>query len=264
VACTPLTRLPTATTLLDGQTTNSLSLGGPEITQFSPIPMLLSPMRLPHGSVHAWLQWNLAARDSLQRLTAEDPAEKDTEKTKLVPLSQGASLITYVGMRSHANSQDSTQLESQPNTQSHHRPSNSILAHLKHTPAVDATHDVIMASRAEAVTCSRIHPRHTEPSAPPKSSGQKSSRTARPAKGTSRRLDPMSAARANLVDFNKRCAQGDAQSFVQSATRQNERTGRCALREDEIRSPNELLHDNEEDHAHDEALQMGRQPVCTI
>jgi hypothetical protein len=169
--------------------------------------MLLLPMHLPCGPVHARLQGKLTARDTLRRLTAEDPAEEDMEMTELVPLPQGASAITYIGLRSHANSQDSTSAPHPPNdhphrapvstqdgSQSRHHPSTSILAHLERTQAVDATRDAILASRAEATTRSRIRPGRTEPSAPPKYSAQPSSSTARSAKATSRRLDPMSAA----------------------------------------------------------------------
>ncbi|CAE6370490.1 unnamed protein product [Rhizoctonia solani] len=76
--------------------------------------------------------------------------------------------------------------------------------------------------------------------------------------GASRRLDPASAARADMVEFNRAVAQGQATSFVESATRQSERTARCAA--PKSRPLDELLEDDEEMLVQAEALAKGKWP----
>ncbi|KAG8736238.1 hypothetical protein FRC11_002749, partial [Ceratobasidium sp. 423] len=62
--------------------------------------------------------------------------------------------------------------------------------------------------------------------------------------GTSCWLDPVSAAREDMLAFNQVVAQGEATSFVESVTRQSERTVWCAP--PESCQPDELLDDDEE------------------
>ncbi|KAG9087126.1 hypothetical protein FS749_003142 [Ceratobasidium sp. UAMH 11750] len=59
-----------------------------------------------------------------------------------------------------------------------------------------------------------------------------------------RRLDPVSAARADMLNFNKAVEQERATSFVQSVTRQSEHKARCAP--PASRLANDLLEDDEE------------------
>ncbi|KAG8731450.1 hypothetical protein FRC11_004124, partial [Ceratobasidium sp. 423] len=76
--------------------------------------------------------------------------------------------------------------------------------------------------------------------------------------GTSRRLDPVSAAREDMLAFNRAVAQGEATSFVESVTRQSERTARRAP--PESRRPDELLDDDEEILAQAEAYAKRKWP----
>ncbi|EUC57552.1 hypothetical protein RSOL_224920 [Rhizoctonia solani AG-3 Rhs1AP] len=69
--------------------------------------------------------------------------------------------------------------------------------------------------------------------------------------GRSRRLDPISTARMDMLDFNQAVAQGEATSFVESATRQSKRAAGCAP--PPSRPADELLPDDEESLAHAEA-----------
>ncbi|KAG8726439.1 hypothetical protein FRC10_007121, partial [Ceratobasidium sp. 414] len=220
-------------------------------------------------------------RDYLRDLAAENLGEdmemnlvpETQEETREEMQQAQAPPITYAGYRSHISPPDDTSVprtppptraNSPPPAQRQSRqpraPPNLVLAHLERAQMVDAVHDMIRASRAEAMSCSRI--RRAEPSAPPKTTTQGSSSAAGTSgKKSSHRLEPVAAARTDMVEFNKCCACDNATSFVQSVTRQNERRGRCALREGEERFEHELLPDNEEDLAHDEAVRQGKQPT---
>ncbi|QRV79822.1 hypothetical protein RhiJN_07837 [Ceratobasidium sp. AG-Ba] len=75
---------------------------------------------------------------------------------------------------------------------------------------------------------------------------------------STRPLHPAAAAEADLAAFNERCARNNAPSFVESVTRQTSRAPRVAI--SGPRDLNELLSDHDEDYAHAEALQEGKQP----
>lgn len=78
----------------------------------------------------------------------------------------------------------------------------------------------------------------------------------------SRRVDPIGAARADMIQFNEACARDEATSFVRAATRHDERRGPCGpLRS---RSLNLLLEDDEELQAAAEAFANGKWPVSNI
>ncbi|KAG9090046.1 hypothetical protein FRC06_001242, partial [Ceratobasidium sp. 370] len=265
-----LTRQSTSTTVpetpLEGQSTGSPSLG-----------------------VHARLQTKVAARNCLvdlaavalgkdvemvKRGTREETQEETQEETPWQEIRQAqAPPITYAGYRSHIDSPDdipvprappptraSSPAPAQRQPKQPCAPSNSVLAHLERLQMANAVRDMIRAGRAEAMSRSRI--RRIEPSAPPKTTTQQLSSTAATSnKNSSRRLEPVAAARTDMVEFNERCAHDNITSFVQSVTRQNERKGRCALQEGEEQLQHELLPDNEEDLAHDEALRQGKQPT---
>lgn len=76
-----------------------------------------------------------------------------------------------------------------------------------------------------------------------------------------RRLDPVSAARADMINFNKACANNEATNFVESATRRNKRNAGCQA---VPRPSSELLPDNEELLAHAEAAAKSRLPVSAL
>ncbi|KAG9088432.1 hypothetical protein FS749_002169 [Ceratobasidium sp. UAMH 11750] len=86
----------------------------------------------------------------------------------------------------------------------------------------------------------------------------------RPREKENRRLDPISAARADMVAFNDEVAQGNTESFTDSVRRRNRRrqdqdehTGRCSPIE---RSLDDLLSDDEELLAQIEAFAKGKTP----
>ncbi|CAE6459674.1 unnamed protein product [Rhizoctonia solani] len=80
--------------------------------------------------------------------------------------------------------------------------------------------------------------------------------------GTSRRLDPVLAAREDVLAFNRAVAHGEATSFVESATRQSKRTAGCAP--PESRRADELLEDDEELLAQAEAYAKRKWPPRSV
>ncbi|KAG8732417.1 hypothetical protein FRC11_013817 [Ceratobasidium sp. 423] len=76
--------------------------------------------------------------------------------------------------------------------------------------------------------------------------------------GSPRRLNPVSAARADMVAFNRAVAQGEVTSLAESVRRQSQRTARCAP--PASRPLDELLDDDEEMLAQAEAYAKGKWP----
>jgi hypothetical protein len=77
--------------------------------------------------------------------------------------------------------------------------------------------------------------------------------------GGPRQLDPVSAARADMVAFNRAVAHGDATSLAESVIRQSQRTARCMP---PVSRPSDgLLDDSEEILAQAEAYAKGKWPV---
>ncbi|KEP44974.1 hypothetical protein V565_337380, partial [Rhizoctonia solani 123E] len=76
--------------------------------------------------------------------------------------------------------------------------------------------------------------------------------------GGPRQLNPVSAARADMVAFSRAVAQGEATSLVESVGRQSQRTARCAP--PASRPSDELLDDDEEMLAQAEAYAKGKWP----
>ncbi|KAF8670469.1 hypothetical protein RHS04_08598 [Rhizoctonia solani] len=74
--------------------------------------------------------------------------------------------------------------------------------------------------------------------------------------GGSRRLDPVSAARANMLKFNKAVAQGKAPSLIKSVRRESQGATQCGS--PTSRPPDGLLEDNEEDLAQAKARAKSR------
>ncbi|KAG8795239.1 hypothetical protein FRC12_016880 [Ceratobasidium sp. 428] len=79
-----------------------------------------------------------------------------------------------------------------------------------------------------------------------------------PSTRTTRRLDPQSAARADLIAFNEAVARGEATSFIESVTRQTETSARCTA--PTSRPLHELLEDDEEMMAQAQAYAEGKLP----
>ncbi|KAG9100784.1 hypothetical protein FRC06_003742 [Ceratobasidium sp. 370] len=77
-----------------------------------------------------------------------------------------------------------------------------------------------------------------------------------------RKLDPVSAARADMINFNKAVQQERATGFVQSVTRQSERKARCAP--PASRPADGLLEDDEETLAQAEAYAKSKWPSAPL
>ncbi|KAG9087049.1 hypothetical protein FRC06_002757 [Ceratobasidium sp. 370] len=77
-----------------------------------------------------------------------------------------------------------------------------------------------------------------------------------------RRLDPISAARTNMINFNKAVAQGSATGFIESVTRHSERTARCPP--PASRPADGLLEDDEEMLAKAEAFAQSKWPSSPL
>ncbi|KAG9075174.1 hypothetical protein FRC06_010235, partial [Ceratobasidium sp. 370] len=79
-----------------------------------------------------------------------------------------------------------------------------------------------------------------------------------------RRLDPISAARTDMINFNKAVAQGSATGFIESVTRHSERTARCPP--PASRPADGLLEDDEEMLAKAEAFAQSKWPplACDV
>ncbi|QRV91330.1 hypothetical protein RhiJN_19348 [Ceratobasidium sp. AG-Ba] len=78
-------------------------------------------------------------------------------------------------------------------------------------------------------------------------------------KQTTRRLDPVAAAEADLAAFNERCARDNAPRFVETVTQQTSRHPRVIITD--ARGFNDLVEDNDADLSHAEALREGKQPT---
>ncbi|QRW22141.1 hypothetical protein RhiXN_09728 [Rhizoctonia solani] len=74
--------------------------------------------------------------------------------------------------------------------------------------------------------------------------------------GGSQRLDPVSAAQANMLKFNKAVAQGKAPSLIESVRRKSQGATQCGS--PTSRPPDGLLEDNEEDLAQAKACAKSR------
>ncbi|GAB1528370.1 hypothetical protein RhiTH_011564 [Rhizoctonia solani] len=117
-------------------------------------------------------------------------------------------------------------------------PSNALQQRLYRRP-------IIAAPTTPLVTCTQLRP-------PPKKNitthGQRA--------GGSRRLDPVSAARADMLKFNKAVAQGKAPSLIKSVRRESQGATQCGS--PTSRPPDGLLEDNEEDLAQAKACAKSR------
>ncbi|KAG9084474.1 hypothetical protein FRC06_004070 [Ceratobasidium sp. 370] len=287
----PLTRVPTATTIPETQPSLSHSQAGSSTHSGLPIPRL--PMLLsPRGPVHARLQAMLAKRlvdriqadgeadepdtsSPSQRAPVHEPDEggdapRPTQHDPVTPVRKGGNQATYGKARSHLPSEpDSLATAAVPPARPNSpTTSTTVLVEIERARTR-------LEARAAVESRSRI-PRHSSAAKPLQSRIAESLIGAathpdppplarRPREKENRRLDPISAARADMVAFNDEVRQGNVESFVQSVTRQskrprNEHAGGCGpIRRD--RSRNDLLDDNEEELARVQAHAEGRAPM---
>lgn len=191
---------------------------------------------------------------------------------------------TYGKTRSHAPSPP----EPEPQRQSQSRPPNAAAAAAEvagedaplpgpNSPRLSAA-DLVRRERARMYAAKmnaeledrgfgRPHRIYAEATQPPSSRpqprpppGGSGSTLGAKTRGT-RRLDPLSAARNDMIKFNEVCAQERATSFVRSATRQPKPKNAARGAAPAPRPRHELLPDNEEEIAEAEARANGRWPV---
>jgi hypothetical protein len=282
----PPSRDATPSTVLDSQPSNvsSLSLGDPipprvdSQSDCPSAPALPSLMTTLHGPVHARLHTKL-----LKRHLNNTDREAETIQSGLSYISPSStqrathgSLCgslsnpqTYSGPRSHLPSEPESTITEPADT-------NNIADNLIQPNSPDLTpSQLIRRERARAVTAKahaemveiapRRHPLFATASQPPASRSQP--RPAVGGRGNSigqrmggpRRMDPISAACADMVAFNRAVAYGEATSFIVSVTRQSERTAQCSP--PLSRPSDELLEDDEEMLAQAEAYAKSKWPV---
>ncbi|KAG8720796.1 hypothetical protein FRC08_018132 [Ceratobasidium sp. 394] len=280
----PLTRAPTSTTIPETRPSAQPSLSLSDVgssTQtglpIPPLPMLLSP---PRGPVHARLRAMVLERmaDLVQDNEPDEPDELHEDGTSNPTQLDATTSVrrgektTYAKARSHLPSD----LEPLAAAAAPPGRPNSPTATSDTLIEIERARARLEKAQAAVESRSRI-PRRSSETQPLQSRAAHSLIGAAthpdpnppaprgPRKQENRRLDPVSAARADMMAFNDEVTRGNTESFVQSVTRQSkrprkERTGACGpIRRD--RSLNDLLADNEEELAQAQALAEGRAPT---
>ncbi|CEL59040.1 LON domain serine protease, putative [Rhizoctonia solani AG-1 IB] len=178
---------------------------------------------------------------------------------------------TYRGRRSHVQSQTQTGSVDPTNSNAH---SNELLNEPLESLNEPTVADLVQLERTRAVVTKtrdemgdRLvrHRRLFTTTPPPPSSRPQPRPAPRQATagvqrvgGSSRRLDPVSAAREDMIAFNRAVAQGEAESFVDSVTQRNKRTTLHAA--PESRPAHGLLDDNEVELSQAEAYAKSKWP----
>ncbi|CAE6537812.1 unnamed protein product [Rhizoctonia solani] len=294
----PPTREATLATVIDTPVSNvsSHSLGGSvppsrsnlpdgSIPSVHRLPSLAAPLR---GPTHARLRIKLLKRyfDSTEASqTAADDTNDQTDEPQSTDVDEvpetafgsasnasqhatcgtSSTRRTYNGPRSHLPSRpeaagdltDTTEEPSRPNSPTL-TPSQLVQRERARAAAAKGHAEItgLAPRRRPHLFASASQPPVSRPQARPPPGGRGNA-VGRHAGGT-RRLDPVSAARADMLAFNRAVAQGEATSFVESAKRQSERTARCAP--PASRPADELLDDDEETLAQAEAYAKGKWP----
>ncbi|KAG9101533.1 hypothetical protein FRC06_002951 [Ceratobasidium sp. 370] len=281
----PPTREATASTVLDSaqpSTQSSQSLGDPALCNANPSTLPLVPrLDLPtRGPVHARLRNKLVRRtvDRLEVMACDEESEGGVDEmgetgTSNPPLTNdGENAPGPVRHRGEATT-------SYQKTRRSHLPSNP-LAHsrpaapLARPNSPSATQDSIFtmerAQAAQERERARALPRRTsvgqlQPRPRPSNTQVQSHSVAgmqEPSGTRNRRLDPVSAARADMMAYNQDVVEGRAPSAIEEATRHN-RQQVGEVRPTVNRSANGLMEDNEEMVAHAEAFAAGTFPKPT-
>ncbi|EUC57341.1 hypothetical protein RSOL_219290, partial [Rhizoctonia solani AG-3 Rhs1AP] len=270
------TRDATPATVLDSEpsVTSSRSLGDPTPL----LPNLIAPVT---GPVHGRLRHTLLERfldhadrtaDAAEAAQAQAPTDRDqTAEVDEVPETEidsapntsqratpGSSHTprTYGGSRSHRLPDPEASAEA-----STERFTPSQLIRRERSRAVAAKAHAEMATLARGRRRSRLFATAlrgpvVRPQARPPLGARSNAVGQR--MGGPRQLNPVSAARADMVAFNRAVAQGEATSLVESVGRQSQRTARCAP--PASRPSDELLDDDEEMLAQAEAYAKGKWP----
>ncbi|KAG9093162.1 hypothetical protein FS749_014955 [Ceratobasidium sp. UAMH 11750] len=282
----PLTREATATTVPELQPSRPQSVVGSQSQHGKTVPklpMLLGPLS---GPTQARLRARLLERvadhyleelegqgaDGLDKLDPSQHCPGDEPRQRSEPSEPSTPVKarkTYGKTRSHLPSDPKAVPPARPNsptmTQTTLLEIERTRARLeKERAALDAARSQSAAgpsrprttaesSRARAARSLIGAATHADPPAP-----------RQPLEKPNRRLDPISAARADMLAFNNEVTQGNTESFLETVRRRNrrrqdqdERTGRCGPIE---RSLNDLLSDDEELLAQIEAFAKGKNP----
>jgi hypothetical protein len=205
----------------------------------------------PRNATHSRLRATLRLRE-LANMEIDDPDDSSLPGAQLQrepgPQTQTRRLPdarTYGGSRSHMGS--GSQLEGISQSSSRHSNNPGPQSRPRSDARSDARAQVFARSRARAQPGARSQPStHSRGERRPRESGQ-------------RRLDPVSQARADMVDFNRKHAQEHTNSLIQSITRRTERTARCTTAGPRL--PQDLLDDDEEAYSHAAAMASGSHPV---
>jgi hypothetical protein len=199
--------------------------------------------------------------------------EMDDEMEELAPLPQSpagawtypktpAPRRTYKAARSHLAAAEAAVPPARPNSPS--TDSTSLFAMERARSALErmATERESRAALPRRRRAPSTGPPTFSSSSTAAQAGSTSSHTTR--RQDNRRLDPVSAARADMVAFNEDVAQGRARSFVESATRANRRRSNEGCGPVRDRPAHGLVEDDEEDLAAAQAFAKGTYPVSPI
>ncbi|KAF8594470.1 hypothetical protein BDV93DRAFT_515750 [Ceratobasidium sp. AG-I] len=273
----PPSREPTTSTLLDSprpsaQPSRSHSLGGslPRSVNTS-LPILPRLDYPPRDPTHQRLRTKVLAKavDELQEIVGDDEDDESEETdddeagdapgpTRLQPSARKAT--TYQGsQRSHLPSNPGAR-STIASGSSKSAARDSLLAMERAQAAAEQWGVVLRCTRRK-----EARPRHSPPSTqaqPGSSTG-----TSEPRGSQSRRNDPVSAARADMLAYNQELVEGRARSTVQDAIRHNrlEADEEMRARPGPMRNRplNGLMDDDEETRAHAEAFAAGTFPKPT-
>ncbi|KAJ1299594.1 hypothetical protein OPQ81_012015 [Rhizoctonia solani] len=280
----PLSRIPMATTILETQPSNASSHLLDGLTPAQKAPKLPNMTYLTSGPVHSHAHAKLLQRflnypidpaeaDKPQPVNIDEVLETGLGWTPNSPESAAYRLLsnqyTYKGYRSHVPSKPEASHVNSPGTNDTtkvpNRPDPPCI-----TPSqwVQQERARAIAAKVQAELTSMASTRRlhifSSASKPPASRPQphpplgSKGNTVGHRMGASRRLDPASAARADMVEFNRAVAQGQATSFVKSITQQSKRTADCGA--PKSRPLDGLLEDDEEMLVQAKALAKGKWP----
>ncbi|KDN46239.1 hypothetical protein RSAG8_04466, partial [Rhizoctonia solani AG-8 WAC10335] len=267
----PLSRIPTATTVLQTQPSNTSSHSPSGSTRAQKTPKLPNITYLTTGPVHNRLRAELLQRflnDPIDPAEATETAEADKSQPTDVDeipeigldstpnLSQRATCgsssnrYTYKGYRSHVPSEPEADRASSPE-----RNTTGYAPTWPDPPRITPSQRV-QQERARAVAAKMA----AELTGTTSSRSRVFSSASKPPSSRPQPRPPLGS-KGNAVgrlEYSRAVAQGEATSFVESATRQSERTARCAAPKSRPRDG--LLEDDEEILAQAEALAKGKWP----
>ncbi|KAF8600370.1 hypothetical protein BDV93DRAFT_510967 [Ceratobasidium sp. AG-I] len=282
----PPSREPTASTLLDSprpsaQPSRSHSLGGSLLRSTDVAPPILPRLDYPpRNPTHARLRGKLLAHavDKLQEIVRDDEDDEDDEGNKddeddePVGTDDDDTSNARGPIRPHSGARGATTYQG---SQRSHLPSSPGARRTVATlSSKSAARDPLLAmERAQAVAeqlgivlrrTRRKEPRPRHSSSNHQAQPSSSVGTSEPSGRQSRRLDPVSAARADMLSYSREMVEGRARSTIQDAICHN----RLQADQDlwarsgptRNRSPNCLMDDDEETRAHAEAFVAGTFP----